>query len=147
MELTIASETRVQKQRNGNSHFAMQPVIQAMLLDWQLEAFFLKKKAAAIIKFMSLGYVSDKCFVHKKAYFKKELFQFVNEDFPFFQKKISKHINKWSSNWDAQENSFEMELGDYREIQDEWQELKRKFWQLEMQILEGVFQNYPVRII
>lgn len=124
----------------------MQSVIQAMLLDWQSEAFFLKKKAAAIIKFMSIGYVSDKCFVHKKAY-KIELLQFVNEDFPFFQKKISKHINKWPSNWDAQENSFGSELEDYREIQDEWQELKRKFWQLEMQILEGLFQNYPVRII
>lgn len=125
----------------------MQSVIQATLLEWQSEAFFLKKKAAAIIQFMSLGYVSDKCFVHKKAYFKKELFQFVHEDFPFFQNKISKQINKWPSNWVAHENSFGLELEDYRILQEEWQELKRKFWQLEMQIMEGLFQNYPVRII
>ena len=147
MELVIASETKLYRQGNVDSTVLVQSVIRVMLLEWQSEVFFLKKKAIAIIQFMGLGYVSEKCLGHKKAHFKRELLGFVEEAFAFFQKKIEKQLDRWSAVLIAEGNPLEVELEEIQAMQQEWQGLKQKFRQVEMRIMQGLFQHYPIKII
>ena len=146
MELTNASDFNLHMEESINSNLAMLSIIQVTVSEWKSELILLKNKIITIINFIELSYVPNNCFARQKEDLKKELLQFVDKDFPLFQSKIEKYLRKWESIHFLQKVSFESKLAEFHKLDEDWQNLTQNYLKLEMQIIKGLFQNYPLHI-
>ena len=146
MELPTVSDFQMHKPENTDLNLVMQSAIQTTVQEWQLEIIFLKNNFSLLKKLMERSHFSNKCFSPINENLEKELSLLVNRDFQLIESKIEKLLGKWQSNNFLEEASFETSFTEFRMLRQEWLELKHKQQQLEIQILEGLIQNYPVRI-
>ena len=113
---------------------------------WLSELELYKNKAVQMLEFIELDAMSDEQLRRRTASLYNRLLTIVDED--FFQ--LHYHLQDFLTSCEANlalRNAPPRDLFlSFNELQACWQDLKRRYLDLEMTIVRSLFSNYPLRI-
>lgn len=135
--------------RMKNMYFqdsAMLSVVGNIVTEWRSEMCFLQNKSSSLIKIITASNFSKKCTGGDGNDVRKEFSKMMSHGFPPFRKKLEAYATELESVNFSPEGSLESCILYYNEIRENWQNLRKRYWQLEMQILDASIKNYPVTI-
>ncbi|MEZ4963320.1 MAG: hypothetical protein R2830_26090 [Saprospiraceae bacterium] len=124
----------------------MLSAIRDTALEWQTELYFLQNKSSSLKRIAVISSFSKRCIGTDGNNFKKEFSQLMSQAFPSFHKKLEAYLEELDSINFFPKNALESSIIYYREMHLDWQNLKKQYRQIEMQILDGVIKNYPATI-
>lgn len=124
----------------------MLSAIRDTALEWQTELYFLQNKSSLLKKIAMISSFSKRCTGIDGNDFKEEFSQLTSQAFTSFHKKLEAWLEELDSISFFPKNASESNINYYRELYHDWQNLKKRYRQIEMQILEGVIKNYPATI-
>ncbi len=134
------------KLENIGLDLALKSAFQAVVQAWQMEIIFLITKFGLWARLLKRSRYSNPRLSPKKEELEKELLRLVDQDFQLFQKKAERLKGEWKANKSLDQASLAAALKELGTLRRQWQELKSKQRQLEIQILEELIQSYPTKI-
>ncbi len=142
----MTSEPKMHNQRSFSPHSEMLSAIRDTVMEWQSEMYFLQKKSSLLKRIVGFSYFSKRCIGADGNDFQKEFSLLTTQGFSSFYKKLDTYSEELESTDFFPKSALESSIIYYREIHEDWQNLKKHYRQLEMQILDGVIKNYPATI-
>lgn|GEM_PF-5326534 len=142
----MATGPKVHNLRGYSLDSAMLSAIRDTVMEWQSEMYFLQNKSSLLKRIVGISYFSKSCTGTDGNDFKKEFSQLMSQAFPSFHKKLEAYLEELDSINFFPKNALESSIIYYREMHLDWQNLKKQYRQIEMQILDGVIKNYPAII-
>lgn len=142
----MTSGPKVHNQRSFPLDSAMLSAIRSTVMAWQSEMYFLQNKSSLLKRIIGISYFSKKCIGADGNDFQKDFSLLTTQGFSSFHKKLEAYLEELESTDFFLKSTLESSIIYYREIHQDWQNLKKHYRQLEMQILDGVIKNYPITI-
>lgn len=142
----MATGPKVHNLRGYSLDSAMLSAIRDTAMEWQTELYFLQNKSSLLKRIAVISSFSKRCTGTDGNDFKEEFSQLTSQAFTSFHKKLEAWLEELDSISFFPKNASESNINYYRELYHDWQNLKKRYRQIEMQILEGVIKNYPATI-